>query len=147
MVASNLTISCKSLVVGLSIAITATLPLERVCPDSVAFLSIILTLIFLSNNLAANATDLSSLPSTAQITASSLTSIISSAGDQTSKLDLSSCGTVIAGKPNIIVKLNAVVSYIIEEPFLILFCFSSMRTSSSISASNSSIADIRGASG
>ena len=31
-----------------------------------------------------------------------------------------------------VVKLNAVVSYIIEDPFLILFCFSSISTSSSI---------------
>ena len=68
-------------------------------------------------------------------------------GDQLLKLPFRSWGTVIAGNPNIIVKLNAVVSYIIDEPFFILFCFSSINTSSSISASNSSIAEISGASG
>ena len=63
-------VSCKLLYEGLSIAITATLPLDKSCPDNVEFLSIIRTCTFCSSNLAAKATDLSSLPSTAQITAS-----------------------------------------------------------------------------
>ena len=138
---------CKLLYEGLSIAITATLPLDKSCPDKVEFLSIILTCTFCSSNLAAKATDLSSLPSTAQITASWLISNDSGEGVQSVKLSFKSWGTVIAGNPNIIVKLNAVVSYIIDEPFFILFCFSSISTSSSISASNSRIAETRGASG
>ena len=44
-------------------------------------------------------------------------------------------------------KLKAVVSYIKDDPFLMLFCFSSCKTDSSISASNSKIAEINGASG
>ena len=146
-VAAALIISCKSVELGLSIAITATLPLDRLWPDKTESLSIILTWIFCSKSLAAKATDLSSLPSTAHITASLLTSITSGEGFQGFKFDLISWGTVKAGNPYIIVRLNAVVSYIIDDPFLILFCFSSIKTSSSISASNSRIADIIGASG
>ena len=56
-------------------------------------------------------------------------------------------GTVTAGNPYIIVRLKAVVSYINEDPSLMLFCFSSIRTESSISASNSNIAEMSGASG
>ena len=56
-------------------------------------------------------------------------------------------GTVTASKPYIIVKLNAVVSYIIDEPSLKVASLSFLRTSSSISASNSNIAEINGASG
>ena len=56
-------------------------------------------------------------------------------------------GTVTASNPYIIVKLKAVVSYIIDEPSLKVASLSFLRTSSSISASNSNIAEIKGASG
>ena len=45
------------------------------------------------------------------------------------------------------VRLNAVVSYIIDEPFFKVTCLSSSKTDSFISASNSNIAAIKGASG
>ena len=56
-------------------------------------------------------------------------------------------GTETAERPNIIEKLNAVVSYIIDEPSRKFSCLSSSKTDSLISASNSNIAEIRGASG
>ena len=89
---------------------------------------------------------MSSIPSVAHITASSLTSIEVTEDSQTSKFELIFSETVIASRPYTIEKLNAVVSYIIEEPSLRTLCFSSISTSSSISASNSIIAAIRGAS-
>ena len=123
------------------------LPLDRSCPDNVEALSIILTCIFCSNNLAAKATDLSSDPSTAHITAPSLTSTNGVGEFHICKFFEIFCGTVTAGNPYIIVRLKAVVSYINEDPSLMLFCFSSIRTESSISASNSNIAEMSGASG
>ena len=63
------------------------------------------------------------------------------------KLEFMFSGTVMAGKPYIIDKLNAVVSYIIDEPSRRLDCLSFTRTASSISASNSIIAARIGASG
>ena len=68
-------------------------------------------------------------------------------GAQGSRSSDISSATVNAGKPYIIVKLNAVVSYITEEPSLRLSCLSSIKTESLISASNSRIAAINGASG
>ena len=56
-------------------------------------------------------------------------------------------GTVTASSPYIIVKLNAVVSYIIDDPSLRFLSLSSAKTDSIMSASNSKIAAINGASG
>ena len=96
---------------------------------------------------AAKATDLSSIPSVAHITASSVISLMIWFGSHLTRLDSIFSPTVKASSPYIIVKLKAVVSYIIDEPFFNLFCLSSNRTASSMSASNSNIAAIRGASG
>ena len=132
---------------GLSIAITATLPRDNFWPESIDSLSMIRTWTFSSSSLAANATDLSSSPSTAHIIALSFIAIFEEEGSQLTRF-LSICSrAVTAGSPYIIVKLNAVVSYIIEEPSLRFSCRSSIRTDSSISASNSNIAFMRGASG
>ena len=141
------TVSDKSSYSGLSIARTAILPLDKVCFESSASLSIILTSTPFSINLAAKATELSSTPSTAQIIASGFVLIEIFCGlhsfKPTSRLD----GTVTASSPYIIVKLNAVVSYIIDDPSLRFLSLSSAKTDSLMSASNSKIAAINGASG
>ena len=137
----------KFLTLGLSICSTITLPLDNDLFDSKKSLSTILTITSCSISLAANDTDESSSPSTAHITASSFTSIVMGEGSHSSRSSLRNSGTVIASKPYIIVKLKAVVSYMIDEPFFKVACLSLLRTSLSISASNSRIAETKGASG
>ena len=126
---------------------TTTLPLLINLFESVVSLSITLTSIPFSINLAAKATERSSMPFVTHMTAVSLISILVGEGVHLSKLVFIFSGTVIADNPYIIEKLKAVVSYIIDEPSLRFFCLSSINTSLSISASNSNIAEIKGASG
>ena len=95
---------------------------------------------------AAKATERSSSPLTDHITAFSSNSKYEDFDFQGIKFEVRFSGTVMVSRPYIIDKLNAVVSYIIEEPSLKLACFSFTRTDSSIFASNSIIAAINGAS-
>ena len=124
-----------------------TLPLVNDLLDKLISLSTILSFTPCSINLAANATDKSSSPSTAHIIAEASTSISIEEGVHEIRFLFRCIGIVKASNPYIIVKLNAVVSYIIEEPFFKVACRSLTRTSLSISASNSNIADTNGASG
>ena len=100
-----------------------------------------------SISLAANATERSSSPSTDQALALLSTLMSAVAASQGDNPSLISSLTVTAGNPYIIVRFQAVVSYIIDDPFLRVFCRSSIRTDFLSSASNSIIAAMSGASG
>ena len=91
--------SLKLVILGLSMRMTATLPLDKLYPERLASLSIILTWTSCSINLAAKATELSSTPSVAHITAWLLTSIVCFDDSQVTILVLIFSGTVIASRP------------------------------------------------
>ena len=132
---------------GLSIAVTNTDPRETVFPDKTVALSVILTLTPCSIKRAANATERSSSPLTVHAIADAWTSTVGVCPRHGLSPSSRCWGTVTAASPYIMLKFQAVVSYMSDEPSRKLRCRSSTRTDLRTSASNSSIAATKGASG
>ena len=132
---------------GLSMAVTKTEPRGSDSPDNSVALSIIRTCTPDSMRRAANATERSSSPLTLHAMASAATSILGAALCQGCRPSFRYSGTVTAGSPYIMLKFQAVVSYMRDEPSRSVRCRSSTRTDFLTSASNSRIAATRGASG